>query len=788
MITADPRLIRRVKRRDRIARLVITLGGMAVIGSVIAIVVLICGVTLQLFRGARAEVAARGPLPEELRGEQIAALGAELVELRKEAGGDLLTVYALTRDGTCSFFRAADHSHAAAKSAALSQAAGRDPRSLNSVNASGTGAAWELFEQTRIAPEQEGTEDGVMIVGVERSAGSRYTLLWSNGAVSLVEVMLEAEFDERGRRGVKPGVETLASFAADEGATPLRAVASVSEEGSTTCAMLLPGDRIAVRREQVTESLLGTQEKETTRLLIDQDVPGPIRAMTLDRHGSTLYAGSSDGVLARWLLSEDGHSYRYEPFSAFRDKRAITSVAMVFGDVSLAVGDSKGRLSTWSGIRMAGSEQRKLRPVHQLRRHDQPVVQILPSRRDKTLVSLGEGGAVHLDYVTSEKPLLTLSTRDRIVTTGYSPRGNAVAALDSAGELHVWKIDNPHPEVSWRTLFGKVHYDNHDQPKYIWQSSGTDEPKFSLVPVIFGTLKSTVYAMLFAVPLALFGAMYVSHFTTPGFKRAIKPVVEIMAAVPSVVVGFLVLLWLAPKFGDWIVAVFASFLTIPATFVAFMLLWQLVRRYDWAKWVENGYEFLVLAVFVILPGVTFAFLLADPLETVLFGGDFKQWLVDFTEKPYEQLNSIVVALGLGFAVIPIIFSISEDALSDIPHSLNAASLALGASRWQTVWRVVLPSASPAIFAAVMIGFGRAVGETMIVFMATGNTPILDWSPFNGFRTLSANIAVEISEAPRDGTLYRVLFLCAVLLFLLTFLLNTVAELVRQHLRKKFGRY
>ena len=113
---------------------------------------------------------------------------------------------------------------------------------------------------------------------------------------------------------------------------------------------------------------------------------------------------------------------------------------------------------------------------------------------------------------------------------------------------------------------------------------------------------------------------------------------------------------------------------------------------------------------------------------------------------------------------------------------------MGASRWQTLWRIILPSASPGIFAAVMIGFGRAVGETMIVFMATGNTPILDMSPFNGFRTLSANIAVEITEAPVGGTLYRVLFLCAVLLFLLTFLLNTLAELVRQHLRKRYGRY
>jgi phosphate transport system permease protein len=233
--------------------------------------------------------------------------------------------------------------------------------------------------------------------------------------------------------------------------------------------------------------------------------------------------------------------------------------------------------------------------------------------------------------------------------------------------------------------------------------------------------------------------------------------------------------------------VFASFVTIPVTFMLFMMLWQAIRRFDWAKRVENGYEFIVLIPVVAL-GAGTAILVTAPLEGVLFGGDFRQWLFDNAGTRYDQLNSMVVAFGLGFAVIPIIFSISEDSLSDIPHSLTAASLALGASRWQTVWRVILPSASPGIFAAIMIGFGRAVGETMIVFMATGNTPILDWSPFNGFRTLSANIAVETSEAARDGTLYRVLFLCAVILFLMTFILNTAAELVRVHLRKKFGRY
>jgi phosphate transport system permease protein len=153
---------------------------------------------------------------------------------------------------------------------------------------------------------------------------------------------------------------------------------------------------------------------------------------------------------------------------------------------------------------------------------------------------------------------------------------------------------------------------------------------------------------------------------------------------------------------------------------------------------------------------------------------------------YDQRNSIVVGFAMGFAVIPIIFTISEDALSGVPDHLKAGSLALGATRWQTAVRVVLPTASPAIFSAAMIGFGRAVGETMIVLMATGNTAILDMSPFLGMRTLSANIAVELPEAPHLGTLYRVLFVAGFLLFLFTFAINTVAEIVRQRLRKKYS--
>jgi phosphate transport system permease protein len=176
------------------------------------------------------------------------------------------------------------------------------------------------------------------------------------------------------------------------------------------------------------------------------------------------------------------------------------------------------------------------------------------------------------------------------------------------------------------------------------------------------------------------------------------------------------------------------------------------------------------------------------MENLLFGGNFQQWLYAKFGVTYETRNSLVVGFALGFAVIPIIFTVSEDALSNVPKSLSSAALALGASRWQTVRKIVIPAASGGIFAAIMLGLGRAVGETMIVLMATGNTPIIDWSPFNGFRAMSANIAVEIPEAPVGGTLYRVLFLTALLLFAFTFVLNTLSSLIGDRLRKKYARF
>jgi phosphate transport system permease protein len=200
--------------------------------------------------------------------------------------------------------------------------------------------------------------------------------------------------------------------------------------------------------------------------------------------------------------------------------------------------------------------------------------------------------------------------------------------------------------------------------------------------------------------------------------------------------------------------------------------------------VPSGMELLLIVPLAAL-GFWLAQSLGPVVEAAFFHGNYKQWVFDVFGKQFEQRNSIVIGVAMGFAVIPIIFTISEDAFSNVPTSFKSASYALGASKWQTAWHVIVPTASPGVFSAVMIGFGRAVGETMIVLMATGNTPILSFSPFNGMRTLSANIAVEIPEAPAGGTLYRVLFVAALLLFALTFACNTIAEVIRQRLREKY---
>jgi phosphate transport system permease protein len=368
----------------------------------------------------------------------------------------------------------------------------------------------------------------------------------------------------------------------------------------------------------------------------------------------------------------------------------------------------------------------------------------------------------------------------------FAPKGDG-AALAGAGWLLPLEVENAHPEAGLRAFFSKIWYEDSPSPEWVWQSTGgTDEfePKLSLTPLVFGTLKATLYALIFAVPLGILGATCSSQFLAPALQSLVKPTVELMASLPSVVLGFLGGLWLAPRLERVFPGLLLMIIALPLLSILTGGLWRALPRRLSGRLPEGGELFFY--ALVLLLGMVACIELSAPFEALAFSGDFSSWLQQATGLGYDQRNAVVAGIAMGFAVIPIIFAISDDALSNVPANLSAASLALGATRWQTVARIVLPAASPGIFAAVMIGLGRAVGETMIVLMATGNTPVLDWNAFNGFRTLSANIAVEIPEAPQGGTLYRTLFLSAVLLFAVTFLINTAAELVRERIRRRFA--
>jgi phosphate transport system permease protein len=353
--------------------------------------------------------------------------------------------------------------------------------------------------------------------------------------------------------------------------------------------------------------------------------------------------------------------------------------------------------------------------------------------------------------------------------------------------MHLWKLDNEHPEVSWEVLWNKVWYEGYAQPDYIWQSSSSNadfEPKFSLMPLAFGTLKAAFYAMLVAIPIALMAAMYAGFFMAPAMRQSVKPVVELLEALPTVIIGFLAGLWLAPFLEKNLPDFFLFLILLPTLVFVFGYAWSRLPDAVRVK-IPHGWEAALLIPVVLLTLVLVG-LLGQPVENALFAGDMPSWLTNVAGIGYDQRNSLVVGIAMGLAVIPIIFSIAEDAIYNVPkHQVNG-SLALGATPWQTMIGVVLPTASPGLFSGVMIGFGRAVGETMIVLMATGNTPIMDINVFEGLRTLSANIAVEMPESEVGSTHYRVLFLAALVLFMFTFFFNTLAELVRQRMLKRYG--
>ena len=462
-------------------------------------------------------------------------------------------------------------------------------------------------------------------------------------------------------------------------------------------------------------------------------------------------------------------------------------------------------------------------------------------------------GRSAFDYSSSEfldlagASALAPAVKPELTTLGFA-RSGASALVQIADQVFVFPIFAPHLEASREAFFERVHYEGYEEASFSWQStSGTDDfqAKYSLIPLMWGTFKATFYALVFAVPLGILASVYSSEILDRKTRNIIKPSIEMMASLPSVVLGFLAAIVIAPWVENHVVSVMVIGLAMPfVLYLAGNLLSTLSAKQISARGLYASRRLLMWLIGGVVLSLTILIRLGTLIERTAFGGDIKTYLaggpgiegvlwgilllpatfillwsipmrravktyrtVAFLLGPvvafaggyfvshlsglnaqmfgtYSQRNTLVIAIAMGFAIIPIIYSLAEDALTAVPASLRAASLACGASVWQTTARVVLPTAASGIFSAIMVGLGRGIGETMIVVMATGNSAVMTSSPFDGLRSLAANIAVELPEAAQGSTHYRVLFLSGLILFAFTFLLNSFAEILRTKYRER----
>jgi phosphate transport system permease protein len=630
--------------------------------------------------------------------------------------------------------------------------------------------------------------DGAQVSVVAALAKGRHLIGTSDGRVIPLDMRFDIAFKD-GKRQVTPAPTFGNPSVLDpEQKRPLLRLAGADPGGGPLTVAQVGPKTLAVQTVVEKKALVGASRREESLTTVEVPTAGAITALALDGRAEDLFVATSTGEVLHYDV-RDRQTARPADKVAVASKPgvAVTALGFLIGDRTLVVGDQAGGVSTWQIVPPPGGGERRLTRIYQFAGHAEPVVSIDASKRDKGFATADASGRVLVHYGTSGHTLLTLQAPEAgLHSIVFTPKADGIVLVSRQGAIGQWQLDNPHPEITLKTVFGKVWYEGYSAPAYVWQSTGGSddfEAKFSLTPLIYGTLKGTFYALVFAVPMALLAAVYVSEFMHPTVKAYVKPVVEVMAALPSVVLGFLAGLWLAPMVERVVPGLFMLPLVLPVCILAAYFVWRAVPQGVRGRFRTGTEVFLLIPV--VIAGLWLAFTLGGLVETLLLGGNYRGWLLSALGLTYDQRNSLVVGVAMGFAVIPIIFTIAEDSLANVPQHLRAGSLALGANRWQTALRIVLPTASPGIFSAIMIGFGRAVGETMIVLMATGNTPVMDWSVFNGFRALSANIAVELPEAPEGGTLFRVLFLAAFLLFCLTFAVNTVAELVRLKLRQKY---
>lgn len=597
------------------------------------------------------------------------------------------------------------------------------------------------------------------------------------------------------------------------------------------------------------------------------DQPNPPDYVLLSKLGDMAYMAWDDGYLRRYDTRNLNNASLMQEIDLTDGATGLSALDFLIGRTTIISGDTEGYVKAWFNAPDDRSPDGvSLVNAHNLGKGPDTVTALTGASRSRLLAAGYANGMVRLYHVTAHNLLKEVDAGWPVKSVVIGAREDTLLAAGDE-EMVSWLFDQRYPAISFSSLFTKVWYEGYAEPIHMWQSSSaTDdfEPKYGLIPLIFGTLKATFYSLLFGLPIAILAAIFTSEFMDPKVKTRVKPLIEMMASLPSVVLGFMAALVIAPAVENIVPSVLSAFFTLPMVFLIGAYLWQLLPRGVALRFEHHRF----LLIFLTIPiGVLWAGQLGPFVEQVLFAGDMKRWLdgqigsgaggwfillmpltavgtgvilnrlledrirawsrhwsrgrAAITDGlkfaggvvlwlvinwvlshalgavwdprgteihnflgTYVQRNAMVVGFIMGFAIIPIIYTLAEDALSSVPEHLRSASLGAGATPWQTAVRIIMPTAMSGLFSAAMIGLGRAVGETMIVLMAAGNTPVMEMNIFNGFRTLSANIAVELPEAPVGGTHYRVLFLAALALFVMTFIINTFAESVRQRFRKR----
>lgn len=859
---------RMVRLSDRIAKHVITVGGIGTILVVLMVVFVLLANVLPLFRGSEVK-----PLAS-LDISKSASSNGKVLAFGLDEYNDLVWLL--------------HHDHRI---------------TVHSVHGS------ELLSEISIAlPSDGSTHTEITAVAVDPK-NSHLLLGYSNGSLRPISLEIEIEFLKLSDTSVSmaellkrgPAVESGAIYRLTAGNLVRRTrvpnveildAIPVTHASIDSLHCLVRGDDSGF--EETTQWVwgassgsavaMGTIEQKpamfgggtATQSQIWRSEPKALRSKDAPKIAGVMVASRGDWVQS---IDEKGEVTWWQPVENEKlslvqtyltitgSESRVTCQTPLLGGGSWLIGGLSGHVESVTFA--ATGSGRELLSIHRVIDSPSSIVALAGAPSNRVFAAINDSGSASLRYATSESELArwkinaSRDAADPYWLPRFNANGNALGILQR-DRLAIWSIDAPFPEASWKTFFSKVWYEGYPEPRHIWQSStgsSEGETKFGMWPLIFGTLKATFYSMLIAAPIALLAAIFGSEFMSRSWRLRFKPLIELMASIPSVVLGFIGAMVLAPLLREYLAWVLLSGLLTLLFFILAAHLWMLIptsrsiplRRYrlplmfcvpplalwvawqitpvieswifrakmtewlgssslgPWPGWLMLSLLPMALLVFWTIVGplrswtdqamgqlpphrqsvrglATFVLgcaatvLLSMLSATILSsaGWDSRGSLLG----PYQERNALLVGGILGFAIIPLIYTLADDALQSVPQHLRSASLACGATVWQTTIRVVVPTAMSGLFSALMIGFGRAIGETMVVLMAAGNTPLMEVNPFNGYRTLSATLATELPEAARGSTHYHTLFLAALMLFGFTLVINTCAEWVRIRFRKR----